>query len=261
MKASVPVRSLMCAAACCATFASMPAVARSVTLYFTGEVASVVDMASNTTVPSAVGTPFSGYLTYDVEDAEDLFSMLSESGQPIAYAGADAGCLRTLNTVCEADRGTNPPVVTDYRFRWGSFTFAPFADAFGFFDGTERSNQSVGGSLSGEAWVARRNQQRTDVTGVAAGARQEVVTQRFITIGVNTSSSVPRLLKKPAANLEQGFNLDAVPAEQQNLTFQTGVTRLHCAPPAPCSEGSDVGSFLLFGKLRSVAFNSGKSQK
>ena len=239
----------------------MPAVARSVTIHFTGEVVSLVDIASDASVPSAVGTPFSGSLTYDVDDAEDAQSLLSANGQPIAYARADAGCLRTVNTVCQDDRGRNAPVVTDYRFKVGTFTFAPLAASFGFFDGTERYNQSVGGSPSGEAWLASRNQQRTDTTGNPLGAFQQIMTQRAITIGVNTSSRVPRLLKKPASNLEQGFNLDAVPAEQQNLTFLASVVRVNCTAPDACSEQADVGSFLLFGKLKSVSFNSGKSPK
>ena len=261
MNGSASMRSWTCVALCCAPFVATPAAARSVTVYFTGEVASVVDMASDTTVPAAVGTPFSGYLTYDVEDAEDAQSLLNTIGQPIAYARADAGCLRTLNTVCQDDRGTNAPVVVDYRFKWGVVTFAPLADALGFFDGSERYNQSVGGSPSGEAWLASRNQQRTDTTGDPNGAYQQILTQRAISIGVNTSFRVPRLLKKPASNLEQGFNLDVVSAEQQNFTFRSGVARINCTAPNFCPEQFDVGSFQLIGKLKSVTFNSGKSQK
>jgi len=170
VKASMPMTSWVLAGLFCASFVSMPAAARPVTVHFTGEVVSVVDMASDAFVPSAVGTPFSGSLTYDVEDAEDTQSLRNANGQPIAYARADAGCLRTVNSVCLDHRGTNAPIVTDYRFQWGTAAFTPFPDALGFFDGTERYNQSFGGSPSGEAWLASRNQQRTDTTGDPNGA-------------------------------------------------------------------------------------------
>jgi len=68
-------------------------------------------------------------------------------------------------------------------------------------------------------------------------------------------------LKKPAANLEQGFNLDAVPTEQQNFTFFDGVARVTCVAQTFCPEQFDAGSLRLFGRLKSVSFNSGKQPK
>ena len=255
-------RSLVIATALVgASLGSAAVSARTVTIYFTGEVVAAVDLATDTLVPSAVGTPFSGYLTYDVSEPEYTQGIFNASGQPIAQARADSGCGRTVNGLCQDDRGTNSPVVTDYRVRWGAFTFVPIGSSLAFLDATERYNQSVGGSPSGEAWIASRNQQRMDLTGDPDGAYQFSRTQRVVTIGVSTSSVVPRLLKKPASNLEQGFNLEAVPAEQQNFTFFDGVARVNCVAPAFCPEQFDAGSLQLYGRLKSVLFNSGKNPK
>lgn len=255
----MPTRTLLIAALLVgASLGSDAASARTVTIYFTGEVVAALDLATDTPLPSAVGTPLSGYLTYDVSEPEYYQSILNVGGQPIAYARSDSGCVRTLNGTCQDNRGTNTPVVIDYRVKWGVLTFGPLGDSLGLFDGTERYNQSVGGAPSGEAWLASRNQQRMDMTGDPSGAYQFSRTQRVVTIGVNTSSVVPRLLKKPASILEQGFNLEAVSTEQQTFTFFDGVAKVSCVAPAFCPEQFDSGSLQLFGRLKSVSFNSGK---
>jgi hypothetical protein len=253
-------RSLLIALSIWATVFAAPASARPVTVYFTGEVLFVVDLTTQTRLPSAVGTPFSGYLTYDVADPEYYENILNEYGQPFVRASADSGCNLIQNGVCQGDKGVNAPIITDYRVTWGASTYVPFGNSFRFNDGTQRYNQSVGGTPSGEVWAAARNQHRTEMTGDPNGAYEYTAVQRVVTIQPYTGSVVRALLKKPASNLEQGFNLDVVPAGQSNFFLRDIVSRGSCVASAECPEQVDLGSIQLQGTLKSVSFKGGKAR-
>lgn len=233
--------------------------ARSLTIFFTGEVVSVLDRYASSDVPSAVGTRFSGYLTYDVTDEEYFQNTTNQYGQPIVRASSDSGCGAFLNGVCNQDKGTNAPVVTDYRFAWGGAVFAPFGSALNYGDDTERFNQSVGGLPSAERWSARRSQGQRDMTGDPNTAFVDHLVHRVLRIDPYTTTDVG-LLKKPAKNLDQGFNFSVVPIGQENVYFSDTVNRNSCVRPADCPGTWDPGSFELIGTLTTVTFKSGKAQ-
>jgi hypothetical protein len=239
--------------------ASLSANARSLTVFFTGEVVSVLDRYASTDVPSAVGTRFSGYLTYDVADAEYFENTINQYGQPIVRASSDSGCGAFLNGVCVADRGTNMPLVTDYRFAWSGTIFTPFSSALGYQDNTERFNQSVGGLPSAERWAARRGQGQRDMTGDPNTAFVDHLVNRVLRIDPYTAEDIG-LLKKPAKNLDQAFNFSVVPVGQENLYFADTVFRNSCVRPSDCPGQYDAGSFELVGTLTTVTFKSGKVQ-
>ena len=88
---------------------ALTANARSLTVFFAGEVLSVLDRYASTDVPAAVGTRFSGYVTYDVGNAEFETKTINQYGQPIVSASSDSGCGSFLNGPCVADRGTERP--------------------------------------------------------------------------------------------------------------------------------------------------------
>ena len=178
---------------------AISAAAAPVTLEFEG-------LVQSSTVPSAVGTTFTGYVTYDEANS------MERGGTGLSYHGTSIyGCDAHINGACSRDNGTGLPVVTDYQVDWSKGVEKPWAYSLDFKDSSDRWNRSDVSSSTNltlqELWTLSRNQTHTETQGdVAGGNFTSIATRRQFYFLV--SSQNDELIPGAFEDLAQAFYID-----------------------------------------------------
>jgi hypothetical protein len=214
------------------------------TVYFTGTTLTQYDYATDEYL--APGATFSGHVTFDVALAESTFA---DATREIAFG--DLGCSQVLFGSCAKQWGSEPSVVTDYRLTLGSITYLPLESVFTPYGTARRQNTS----LANEEWMAFAYQSQMENSGTSARFLSQNMSQSLLL----SASGGSGLLADTFRNLDQGFDLSAVPIGQSNVRFVSESYSWTCTSADGCGtfNGWGANSVEMTGTLTSARFEPG----
>jgi hypothetical protein len=212
------------------------------TVYFSGTTTAFYD-STGASVSGNVGQSFSGWLTFDLANAETLDNYDSSD---FAYSTAysDRGCYTLVNGVCTLDYGAIPPLVTGYAVN------SPFAPPGGYqpiptsayvYDYSTvqnfRAYPPANPPTGYDQYNVSRNQFQESYTGDLVGAYQHSSIEHYFSLfplayDNSMFGLVSDLLATP--------NLANVPLGQSNLDFESQGLREDCL----FSEGCTFNGYL-----------------
>lgn len=239
------------------------------TVYFGGTTTKYVDLVTNTAVPSNIGQPFSGWVTFDLANANSTVSQ--DSGgtyDAYSYGSTKRGCINVENGVCTNDVGAYTPVVTGYSI---SSPFAPlggdrpFPDSAYLYDESLRENYRGYPSVfppSGIDWyLVGRVQAQFGKTGDLEGAYMFTSVYREFILGpvvYNNGaffSLVNDLLASPDSSV--------MPSGQENFDFWDYGYSENCNADG-CNASTHrytTGSHYWYGTLTSLRVAAGDASQ
>lgn len=226
-----------------------------VTLNFTG----VINFASDYTgsLPSVIGTTFSGYVTYDVANAELISFQESNPGNTAGFASSKSGCSSQVNGVCDEFHGTDTPVVTDYQFNWVGGVVTPWEYSLDVQDSSRRGNifDIPPAPITGEGWDVQRNQ----FASYSVGDLDNYNYTRTLTkqsFGLQAYSNDNAFLSGTIDDFVQGFDTDILFSNGRSSVDIRDFTSVEtCVAVNDCTTTYNAGSYSLTGELTSASFS------
>ncbi len=245
-------------AACAALwFVGSPLAANAlpITLDFVGVIKGYSDFTSSNSY--GVGTTFSGYVTYDVDNAEGTSFQESNPGNFSSFASSQSGCVQYVNGECISNRGAGTPVVTDYLFNWVGGTVTPWEYSLTFQDGSSRVNlfDVPPAPITGEGWQVERNQFQIDVNGdIANHITQTTVGQRLF--GLQAYSNDDAFLTGAIDDFAQGFDTELLfSGGRISVDVIDYVSVEDCVGRDNCTTIYSPDSYRLRGEFTSARFS------
>jgi hypothetical protein len=259
------IKKLMHAAVTLAALeAAGAALAVPYTVNFSGTTTSFYDYVIDADVPGNVGQPFSGWMTFDLANAQggsDFDSGGSSSADSVR--DSSRGCDYVTNGVCASDLGAGLPLVTGYAVNApfappGGYQPIPTSEYFGDTSLREnsRSYPPAFPPDGSDQYVLGRTQSRATATGdLDAGTYREDVAYRYLQLYPSAWSN--NVLFGLVADLLAAPNLAAVAPGQTNFVFGSFASSSECISFSCEFTGYAAGSQLWYGTLTSLQVVSG----
>lgn len=230
------------------------------TVYFSGTTTYYYDYVTGAEVLGNEGQPFSGWLTFDLANAQSIVDYDS-AGVDYAYSFADSyrGCYSREGVVCAPgdDYGASAPLVTGYSIS------TPFAPPGGYqpmslstyvYDySTIQNFRCYPGSCPTDGYdqyTAYRNQYQQSYTGDLSGSYQYAYVERYFGL---SPIAYDNLMFALVSDLLGTPNLANVDSGQFNIRFQSDARIADCLFGGDCTFGDFFPNSLVWeGTLASL---------